>query len=367
MIGIRRTSARRWSRGVVALSALAATAWTAWSDDGPRSRIQYTVARQTEVRRQIELPGTVEAPKSSQVASEVEGAVERLHAREGEYVRKGAPLVSLKSEHLEIAAQAAEAQHREAEARLGLAERNLTRSRDLFESQVLSQQQLDDALFELDAWRGRVDQLAAELRRIRLDQERSVVKAPFSGIVASELTEVGQWVGKGTTVVELVSPAQLEVRVEVPERHFGSIRKGSAVDVRFDAIPGYEVEGKVVSLVPRASGNARTFPLRIQVGNDDGRLGAGMLAKVSINAGDRRSARLVPKDALITRGTKRFVYLVEANDTVSLVPVETGVARGSWVEVEGELPDDARVVTRGNERIQPGQQVLAEAVEYPAP
>ena len=57
------------------------------------------------------------------------------------------------------------------------------------------------ARFELDAWRGKIDQLAAEIRRIELDLERSVVKAPFSGIVAAELTEVGQWVGKGTTVM----------------------------------------------------------------------------------------------------------------------------------------------------------------------
>ena len=337
------------------------------ADDTPRSRVQYTLARDHQIQKRVDLPGTVEAPKSSQVASEVEGAVAKIHAREGQFVERGAPLVSLKAEHLEFDVQAAEASHREAEARFALAERNLERSQDLFEGEVLSRQQLDDSRYELDAWRAKIDQLAAEVRRIRLDIDRSVVKAPFSGIVASELTEVGQWVGKGTTVMELLSPYELEVRVEVPERHFADFKKGTAVSVTFDAIAGYEIAGKVLSLVPRASAQARTFPLRIRIKNTDGRIGAGMIASVSLAAGASRRATLVPKDALITRGSKRFVYVVESDQAVKMLPVTTGIGVGNWVEVHGPVTPEAKVITRGNERIRPGQQVLAEPIEYPAP
>lgn len=353
------------------LLLLMAIASVATADDTPKSRVQYTRARQHDIQKRVELPGTVEAPKSSQVASEVEGAVAQLHAREGQHVERGAPLVSLKSEHLDYQLQAAQAQHREAEARLALADRNHERSQELFEGEVLSRQQLDDAGFELDAWRGRIDQLAAEIRRIQLDLDRSVVKAPFSGIVAAEMTEVGQWVGKGATVMELISPYQLEVRVEVPERHFADFKKGTAVRVTFDTIPGYEVEGKVASLVPRASTQARTFPLRILIDNNDGRIGAGMVAKVSLDAGAAsRDAILVPKDALITRGAKRFVFVVDRDQTVKMLPVTTGISVGDWVAVDGPTEPigiDTRVVTRGNERIRPGQHVLAEPMEYPAP
>jgi RND family efflux transporter MFP subunit len=346
---------------------LAGSALLASADDAPRSRVQYTLVRQHEIQKRVQLPGTVEAPKSSQVASEVEGAVAELHAREGQHVNKGAPLVSLKAEHLEYELQAAEAQHREAEARFALAERNLERSKNLFEGEILSRQQLDDARFELEAWRGRIDQLAAEIRRIRLDLERSVVTAPFSGIVAAELTEVGQWVGKGTTVMELISPYQLEVRVEVPERHYGDFKTGTAVNVTFDAVPGYEITGNVASVVPRASAQARTFPLRVRIDDEQGRIGAGMIAKVSLAAGEGRQALLVPKDALVTRGSDRFVYVVESDQAVKMLPVTTGIGVGSWVEVRGPVSTESKVITRGNERIRPGQQVLAELMEYAAP
>jgi len=337
------------------------------ADDTPRSRVQYTLARDHEIQKRVDLPGTVEAPKSSRVASEVEGAVAKLHAREGQYVERGAPLVSLKAEHLEFELQAAEAGHREAEARFALAERNLKRSKDLFEGEVLSRQQLDDAHYELDAWRAKIDQLAAEIRRIQLELDRSVVKAPFSGIVAAELTEVGQWVGKGTTVMELFSPHELEVRVEVPERHFADFKKDIPVSVTFDAIPGYEIAGTVLSLVPRASAQARTFPMRIRIQNEDGRIGAGMIASVSLGAGDSRRATIVPKDALITRGAKRFVYVVEGDQVVKMLPVTIGLGVENWVEVQGPVAPEAKVITRGNERIRPGQRVIAEPIEYPAP
>ena len=342
-------------------------ALTGGDDNGPLSPVQYTTAREHRVQRRVGLPGTVEAPSSSEVASEVEGVVAKLHAREGARVKRGAPLVSLKVDHLELQLQAAMAQHREAEARFALAEQNLVRSQDLFDKDVLSRQQLDDARFELEAWRGRVDQLAAEIRRIQLDIDRSVIRAPFSGIVAAELTELGQWVGKGASIMELFSPYDLEVRVELPERYFGAFHVGSEVQLRFEAIPGFETTGTVASIVPRASTEARTFPMRIKVRNEDNRIGVGMLAKVSLGAGAAKTATVVPKDALITRGRKKFVYVIDSESTVAMVPVVTGVGVGSWIAVEGELAKGAKVITRGNERIRPGQRVSAEPIEYPVP
>ncbi len=345
----------------------AATVATASADDTPLSTVQYTHAREHDIRKRIELPGTVEAPRSSLVASDVEGVVVAIHAREGAHVRKGASLVSLRTDQLDLQVKSARAQLREAEARRELAERNLERSEGLFEGQVLSSQQLDDARFELMAWRGRVDQLSADIERIELDLERSEVRAPFSGVVVSELTEVGQWLGKGATVMELMSPYQLEVRVEVPERYFSSVRRGSDAVIRFEAIPGFELEGKVASVVPKTTGQARTFPLRIRIENKEQKIGAGMVANVSLSAGNARPSTLVPKDAVITRGTKKFIYVIGANDVIEMVPVELGDGVSGWVEVKSVLPAEARVVTRGNERVQPGQRVVAEPMEYAAP
>jgi RND family efflux transporter MFP subunit len=178
---------------------------------------------------------------------------------------------------------------------------------------------------------------------------------------------VGEWVDRGDPVAAMASIHDLEVRVEVPERHFSELERGAEARVSFGALPGYEVTGKVSAVIPQASPQARTFPLKLRIPNEAGRIGAGMLAQVALPAGEAYKATVVPKDALILRGSERRVYVVNDDDTVKPVTVETGSGVGSWVEIKSGLAPGARVVIRGNERLRPGQAVQPDSEEYPLP
>jgi RND family efflux transporter MFP subunit len=301
------------------------------------------------------------------VASEVAGAVVELLAREGQTVGKGEPLARLRTTSLELRLQAAAAQLKEADSRMKLAERNLGRAQELFAAKIFSQQQLDDTTFEFNAWQGRVEQLTAEIAGIKLDIERCTIRAPFAGVVTRESTEVGEWMDEGGAVVELLSLDELEVRVEVPERYFRSLRLGAGARVTFESLPGVEVSGRVGAIIPSADPQARTFPMKVRIPNRGGRIGAGMLAQVSFTGGETYRATVVPKDAVITRGREKLVYLINGDNTVSAINVETGVGMGVWVEVHGSVQPGQKVVTRGNERLQPGQTVQGSPLPYELP
>jgi RND family efflux transporter MFP subunit len=301
------------------------------------------------------------------VASDVEGLVVALVAHEGDEVRKGRPVVELRKDHLELQLQAAEAELREADARLKQANRNLERAQELYESEVLSREQLDESRYESDAWQGRIDRLTSTIARTRLDLERSTVRAPFSGVVVAERIDIGEWVGKGDPVVEMIGLVDLDVVVEVPERYYPDMKKGTPASVTFDAIPGLEVEGRVRAVIPRASAQARTFPVKVRIENSERRIGAGMLTHVSFAVGETYRATVVPKDALIVRGERRFVYVLNSESSVDLVPVETGTGVGDWIEVQGPVEPGTKVVTRGNERLRPGQKVTGQPQEYATP
>jgi RND family efflux transporter MFP subunit len=337
------------------------------AQDMPPGPVRYTVAREYPVQRTISLPGSVESPTVSLVASEVEGIVIELRAREGDAVRKGATLARLRKTTMELQREASAAQLKEAEARLKLAERSLERSQELFESRVLSQQELDDAFFEMTAWEGRVEQLTAQIARIDDDLERCTIRAPFDGSVVAEHTEVGEWISVGETIVEIASLSNLRVNVEVPERHFHSMRKGGSASVTFDSIPGYEVDGKVDTIIPRADPQARTFPLKVALQHTNGAIGVGMLAQVSILAGDTYQAIVVPKDAIVGDGANQHVFRIGPDSTVERVPVQTGEGIGDWIVIRGGIAAGEQVVTRGNERLFPGQPVTGEPVEYALP
>jgi RND family efflux transporter MFP subunit len=337
------------------------------SQGPPPSPVRYTEAREHPVRKTVRLPGSVESKTVSLVASEVAGLVQSLPAREGDTIRKGQVLAQLSTSALEIRLQAAEAQLREAESRMKLAELSLQRSKELFDSKVLSQQQLDTAQYEFNAWQGRVEQLGAEIAATRLDIERCSIRAPFAGTVVEERTEVGEWIDLGAPVTELLSLEDLEIRVDVPERYFSNLKPSAAARVTFESLPGLEVTGTVVAIIPRADPQARSFPVKVRIPHEGGRIGVGMLAQVSLSAGDSYRATVVPKDAVVTEGQEKVVYLLDTGDKVSRVPVQTGEGLGVWVVVEGPVKAGQKVVTRGNERLAPGQPVAAERLEYKLP
>ncbi len=333
----------------------------------PPTPVRYTEAQNHNLRRSIVLTGSVGSYRSSLVAAEVEGVVERLLAREGDRVDRGNPLVRLRRSNISLRLQAVEGQLKEAQARRRLALASLERTRGLFDEKIISQQQLDDAVFEFEAWEGRVAQLEADVSRLRNDLGRTTVRAPFSGVVVREHVAEGEWLSEGGAVFELVDLDDLEVTVEVPESSFDGIAVAASAQVRIASLGGLEVVGTVRSVVPQANPQSRTFPVKVAIANPDGRIGVGMLASVELPVGERRATVVVPKDAIVTQGNERFLFVVGEDNTVRRLTVRTGSSEGVWVGVEGEVQPGDRVVTRGNERIFPGQTVDPQPVGYELP
>lgn len=363
-----------WSLVALALTLNAAPRLAA-QDWGP-TRVGVTPARTAEVQAVIYLAGTVEARNRALVAGEVPGIVSELLVSEGDSVRRGAVLVRLRNTALQRDLEGAQAQLEEAQARLALATTAFERSRGLRDSGVISSQQFDDAETEVGAWQGRADQARALIGRLEAQLAASVVRAPFSGIVVREHCQPGEWVASGGPVVELADPRRLEVVVNVPERHFAAARKGANARVTFEALPELDVDGEVTAVIPSADAQTRSFPVKVEIDNGDGRVGIGMSAKVAFPGAEARRATVVPKDAIISQGPARLVYRVEPgppgeggepSQVASPVPVVLGAGVGQWVEVSGPLDEGDAVVTRGNERLAPGSPVIVESIEYPEP
>jgi RND family efflux transporter MFP subunit len=338
----------------------------AWSQRPP-APVRYTEVRALPFRGEVTLPATVESRTSSLVASEVAGLVSELVAREGDTVRRGQSIVRLRRQSLELRLAASEAALKEAAARLELAERSLERSRELFDSGVISQQQLDDAVSESDAWHGRVGQSKAEAERLQDNLSRSNITAPFTGVVVAEHVGLGEWLDVGGAVVEMVSLTDLEIISMVPGQYLPEITMGQEVSVTFEALPGLEVTGHVSAIIPRAESQSRTFPVKARIDNPGGRIGVGMLARVALGAGSETDVLIVPKDAVVDQGRGQQIFVIGDDQTVSLVPVVTGRGIGEWVVIEGDLQAGQKIVVRGNERLRPGQQVAPEVQEYELP
>jgi RND family efflux transporter MFP subunit len=324
----------------------------------PATVVTYREARSWEGRETLELPATVESPLETIVAAEVPGMVTELGAREGDRVKKGDLLARLRPTYYELQREQALAALVEAQARLDLASRNRQRADELFSDKVISQQEFDNAISELQAWQGRVAQNQSSITQLDLALKLLQIRAPFSGVVTSRLTQVGRWLTEGGEVAGLVSRTKLEMRVDVPERYFGSLKAGTPAEIHIDALNG-SWSGKISRIVPRTNGESRTFPVLITFNKSDDSIGIGMLGRVALPLGRTSTQTTVPKDAVVRSDGSNSIFVLRDDSSVEMVPVTTGSGNADWVAVRGDVQPGDRVITRGNERLQSGQIVQA--------
>ncbi len=400
----------------LALAAPAAPAGAEPPAGGPPPTLVRTQAvtdgEVTEVRAFV---GQVEPRRRARVASEYEGLVVERLVEPGDGVADQQPLVRLRTDELDRSLAVARAletereqellelengarpeERAEAQARLALEEARLETLRwkqeaaeSLRQKGAVSEDELRDAQLEARLAEQRVHQARAalalvlagpraerveqararlraqqeEVRRLADQRERMTVRAPFAGRVVSLATERGQWVGAGDAVVELVDLAIVDVVVPVVEDWAPGLRLDQAVTIQVPALPGRLFEGRIDRVVPEGNPRTRAIPVRIRVPNEevDGRplLTAGMFVRASLPVGARRTATLVPKDALVLGQERPLVYALTPDGRgVRPVSVRIVGAQDGHVAVEGDLTAGDRVVVEGNERLRPGATVV---------
>ncbi|MFQ5899640.1 MAG: efflux RND transporter periplasmic adaptor subunit [Candidatus Methylomirabilia bacterium] len=386
---------------------------TAHAQGPPRARvIPVKVAPIVErpVVDKLRFIATVEPSIHTTVGAEVSGRVTKMPVREGDHVvagktvlarldptpreiqlREGRAAVAKAREEFdklrrgyreeEVAQRAAEAA--EQKAILDRAEQDYRRAERLHKEEIISLAELQRFQSEyravkqkhqraLDALRlaragPRQEEIAqaqaelsqAEARAERIEDEirRTTILAPITGFVVKKHVDVGAWVDVGDRVADLIALDPVFITGPVGEREIRKIRAGQKALITLDAYPGRTFRGRVSAVVPGADATSRTFPVKVTVLNPDGLLKAGMFARVGVRTGKERTGLFVPRDAMVRRGGREFIFVVNSN-VARLVRVETASEVGGLVEVRGSgLSSGQMVVTLGNEFLQPGMKV----------
>ncbi|HMM36165.1 MAG TPA: efflux RND transporter periplasmic adaptor subunit [Thermoanaerobaculia bacterium] len=310
--------------------------------------------------------GTVKSRRRATLSPEVGGRVERLFVREGDRVKTGDLLVRLAAEDVKAQVALAEkslvvAEAAEVEAALAAeqARRDLARSRSLARDEVLSVGLLEKAETEAgmteaacEAARARVGQARASLDVARIALAKTVLKAPFDGVVAEVSTEEGEWVTPSPPglpippVLELFDPDDVYVSAPLDEVDVGRVKKGAEVRVTFDAYPGRTFAGRVTRVADYVLDQReqnRTF--EVEVALDDSSFARTLLPGTSADAvvvlARKDDVLRVPSYAILPGGRS----LVLSKGRLAEAKVETGLKGAEWAEVVSGLSAGDLVVT----------------------
>ena len=288
--------------------------------------------------------GSLVSNESVVLRPEIAGRIARIGFRDGEAVQGGAVLVELDS-----AVQRAELQ--QARARLTLASANSRRTEDLFARNFVSQSSRDNARAELDLARANLD-----LAQARLD--RTVIRAPFAGVVGIRSVSPGDFVQDGDALINLEDIATLKLDFRLPELYLDRVQQGQVLELRTDVLPDEIFAARVDAIDPLVDAQGRALRLRASLANPGGRLRPGVFVRVRLVLAERPDVLVVPEAALVAApGNAQFVYQV-LEGKAQRVDVSTGMRRDAVVEIVSGLAQGAQVVSAGQLKLRDGTPVL---------
>jgi membrane fusion protein (multidrug efflux system) len=313
----------------------------------PVEAVNVTVGPAT---RELSAVGTLQSNESVVIATEIAGRVSEIGFAEGEKARQGQILLRLDPSVLT-------AERDRAKASLVLSEANIKRAEILLKDQAIAERERDEAYAQ---WR--LDE--ANLRLAEAQLAKTVIRAPFSGLLGLRRVSVGGYLRPGDAIITLDDIDPIKADFRIPEVFADQVKIGQNIELTVDAVAGRAFTGKVYAIAPQIDESGRSVLLRALVANEKGLLRPGMFARVNLVLEERTGALMVPEEALIAQGEQQLVYKVVAGK-VEAVKVKAGLRQKGRVEIlEGLQPGDT-VITAGQIKVRPGMPVTVLPLPTP--
>jgi RND family efflux transporter MFP subunit len=323
----------------------------AWAQMGGPALVRVAEAVVKDIAPRTTVPGTVISRNDARLSAEVPGRLTEV-LDVGVSVRAGDVVATIEDTVLRLSHAELQAEVTRAEARLRFLESDEKRFTQLAESNLAATTQLEQTRSDRDVARGDLEVAKARLDQSTDQLERTRIVAPYDGVVVERLMMPGERVTEGSPVVRLVDHANLEVIARAPLEYYRFVQRGQELELRTG---DNEIMATVRTVVAVGDLNNHQFELRLDL--DGSPFPVGQTLRVSIPVSDSREVLAVPRDALVLRPGGLAVFVIDDDNTARRVPVTTGAGQGADIEISGGVSPGERVVIRGNERLEPGQEV----------
>lgn len=314
--------------------------------------------------------GRLEAPEHVQLRPRVSGYIQDVAFEEGAWVEAGDLLFQIDPRPYEARLRSARADLEQARSELALARSESRRSERLLESQAISQEEYDQRHSALANAQARLNAAQANVDTAELDLEYTRITAPVDGRAGRALITKGNLANADQTLLTTVVSVQpLHVYFDSNEAASASSRAlinpagGTLVRIGIGGNDGLPYSGELDYIGHSFNAGTGTLQYRAVLDNPDGALRPGQFARVEMPVERLRGALLVRRHAVLTNQDRRYVYVVDENNTVSHREVTPGRLVGNLMVIEAGLQSGERVVVNGTHKIfGAGMQIAPQGV-----
>jgi len=296
---------------------------------GPQKiMVDVIVAKTQKISNIIEANGTVLANEYAELHPEVNGRLVFLDIPEGTVVKKGTVIAKINDADLQ-------AQLSKTKVQLNLAELTEQRYKKLLNINGINQNDYDIAL-------NQVNSLKADLDYTQTLIDKTVLKAPFDGLLGLRLISQGSFVTTATVLTSIQQVSKLKIDFTLPENYSNLIRKGKTIDVDIDGGKSARKKATIFATEPMVNAATRNLKVRAYL---NATANPGAFVKIYLDAGENSKSIVVPSSSVMPEARSKRLVVVKNGKSV-FVDVETGVRTVGAVEIlSGINVGDSIIVT----------------------
>jgi RND family efflux transporter MFP subunit len=367
----------RTLRIISATAALAAIVLLAGCEQNsyvapPPPKVDVAIPVQRAVTRYLEATGNTAPIKSVDLVARVQGFLESIDYKDGDFVKEGTTLFTIEPETYKLKLEQAKAAEVGAQATVKQAEADFKRQSDLVARQAVSQATLDTSTSTRDNAQAGLQQAQVNTRIAEINYGYTKVTAPFDGVVSAHLVSVGELVGAAspTQLATIVALDPIYVNFNVNERDVLRVRaearrrgltsadlKQFPIEIGLQTEDGYPHVGNLDYASPTLNQSTGTLAVRGVVSNPNRVLLPGFFVRVRVPIDQQKDALLIPDTAIGSDQSGRYVLVVNGDNVVEQRKVQIGALDAGVRVIENGLKADDRVVIAGLLRVIPGQKV----------
>jgi RND family efflux transporter MFP subunit len=275
------------------------------------------------------------------VLSETQGTIEEIHKEKGDVVEVGDVIAAVDDEMLQARFNAAEASYIQMQ-------KEVERFTRLLEKNAVTSQKVEEI---------KLNMKSAEANYISTKRqlENTKIKAPVTGFIENDFIEVGQYIGGGSKVCNIIDTYTLKLKISVSESDYKYLKLGQRASISSKIYPQKKFNGKL-SYIGQKAGYGNTFDAEIKVYNTDNLLKPGMFVEVDISEQHDTQTIYIPRRAVMgsLKEAKVFVVVDDVTETRS---VTTGNVNNDMVEVLDGLNENDQLVIDGNYNLYEGARI----------
>jgi membrane fusion protein (multidrug efflux system) len=319
-------------------NAAAAESKAAAMTVGPEN---IAVVNAEEIKSGPALSGSLSPETQATVRSEVSGAVLQTYVEAGTPVRRGQELARIDDSGIRDAYLSAKSAVATADNTVQIAEREAGRAETLAKAGAIADRQRDQVRNQLIAAQAQAADARARLANAQKQLDKTVIRAPFSGVVSARTVNAGDFVAPGNPAYTVINPSTMRLEASVPAEALSAIRLGAPVEFTVNGYATRRFTGRISSINPVADPSTRQVRVIVTIPNQGGTLVSGLFAEGRVSA-DSHTSAVVPAAAVDERGVRPIVVRLK-NGKVNPTEVVLGIRDASTEMVEiksGLMPGD---------------------------